>query len=63
MIWTIEDGKGEEWRKRKQITRKKETTIADIYTNICGVVVIELFRTILIYTIKENGTTFQKVLF
>lgn len=52
------------YKKRKKKEKKKETNYYGwpVYTNMCGVVVIELFRTILIDTIKENGTAFQKVL-
>lgn len=51
--------------KEGQQTEKKEycherTLIYS--TNICAVVVIKLFGTIEINTIKENGMTFEEVL-
>lgn len=58
---------GDVWRKRTILRKgekkkKKENNYHGwtVYSNICGVVVIELFRTISINTIQENGTTFPK---
>lgn len=47
---------GEMWKKDLQKTEKeggKKMTVRQIYTNLRGVIVIELFGTILINTIKE----------
>lgn len=54
-------GSVEKWRKENKLKEKNIPWLNSIY-NICGVVVIELFRTILIDTIKENGVAFRKVL-
>lgn len=63
-VWQVEEGHAYNGENENKFQEKKKKNYHGwpVYTNICGVVVIELFRTILIDTIKENGVTFQKVL-